>query len=252
MWCPSCGAEYRPGFTHCPDCDVDLVSEPPPEPESEGDAIGGFVDPDLGPSPVEVFVGPVVEAEMMRAVLEGSGIPCAASGSGMQGAYPGLFPHRLAVASENAERAVEIIEAARTGELDLDAAPEESPPPPPPAPAGRLVPIFSGELEDGEEVQALLARRNIPSALVESNDEEIEVDVVVAAEKVQVSLAILEAEEEGSLLLEPDDPEYEEGVDVDAVDAAEAPGEIDRERPPGNSDGPISEVKSWWRRRPKS
>jgi len=29
MYCPSCGAEYREGFTRCYDCDVDLVSEPP-------------------------------------------------------------------------------------------------------------------------------------------------------------------------------------------------------------------------------
>jgi hypothetical protein len=33
MLCPECGAEYRPGFTHCTDCDVDLVSElPKPKP----------------------------------------------------------------------------------------------------------------------------------------------------------------------------------------------------------------------------
>jgi len=28
MFCPQCNAEYRPGFTRCADCDVDLVSEP--------------------------------------------------------------------------------------------------------------------------------------------------------------------------------------------------------------------------------
>jgi hypothetical protein len=27
MFCPHCKAEYRPGFTHCTDCDVDLVDE---------------------------------------------------------------------------------------------------------------------------------------------------------------------------------------------------------------------------------
>src|SRR5215475_3843831 len=27
MYCPNCKAEYRPGFTHCYDCDVDLVEE---------------------------------------------------------------------------------------------------------------------------------------------------------------------------------------------------------------------------------
>jgi len=29
MFCPQCKAEYRPGFTHCTDCDVDLVEELP-------------------------------------------------------------------------------------------------------------------------------------------------------------------------------------------------------------------------------
>ena len=29
MYCPHCGTEYRQGFTHCTDCDVDLVWEQP-------------------------------------------------------------------------------------------------------------------------------------------------------------------------------------------------------------------------------
>ena len=29
MICPQCNAEYRPGFTRCADCDVELVNEPP-------------------------------------------------------------------------------------------------------------------------------------------------------------------------------------------------------------------------------
>jgi hypothetical protein len=34
MICPECSVEYRPGFTHCTDCDVDLVAElPKPEPD---------------------------------------------------------------------------------------------------------------------------------------------------------------------------------------------------------------------------
>jgi hypothetical protein len=27
MFCPQCRAEYRPGFTRCSDCDIDLESE---------------------------------------------------------------------------------------------------------------------------------------------------------------------------------------------------------------------------------
>ena len=122
MWCPSCGSEYRPGFTHCPDCDVDLVAERPPEPtERPARAVSLSGDPALlGPSPVEIYIGPVVPTALMRAVLEGNGIPCAITGSGLEGAYPAVFPHRLFVAEHDVERANEIILAARTGELDLD------------------------------------------------------------------------------------------------------------------------------------
>ena len=31
MFCPKCGAEYRPGFTECTDCFLPLVAEPPEE-----------------------------------------------------------------------------------------------------------------------------------------------------------------------------------------------------------------------------
>jgi len=39
MYCPNCGGEYRDGFTQCVDCEVALVSTPPPveAPESEPD-----------------------------------------------------------------------------------------------------------------------------------------------------------------------------------------------------------------------
>jgi hypothetical protein len=29
MFCPNCGAEYRPGFARCSDCDVELVEAAP-------------------------------------------------------------------------------------------------------------------------------------------------------------------------------------------------------------------------------
>lgn len=32
MYCPQCSAEFRPGFTHCRDCDADLVEHLPPAP----------------------------------------------------------------------------------------------------------------------------------------------------------------------------------------------------------------------------
>src|SRR6266568_4505645 len=38
MFCPQCRVEYRPGFTRCSDCDVDLV-ERLPEPGRGSDAV---------------------------------------------------------------------------------------------------------------------------------------------------------------------------------------------------------------------
>jgi hypothetical protein len=34
MFCPQCKAEYRPGFTRCSDCGVDLVDRLPEEPRT--------------------------------------------------------------------------------------------------------------------------------------------------------------------------------------------------------------------------
>lgn len=38
MYCPVCGAEYRPGFTECSDCQVALVAEPPRASSEEASA----------------------------------------------------------------------------------------------------------------------------------------------------------------------------------------------------------------------
>jgi len=40
MFCPICRAEYRPGFTHCSDCNTELVPDLPPEiPQEEHDIV---------------------------------------------------------------------------------------------------------------------------------------------------------------------------------------------------------------------
>jgi len=36
MYCPSCRAEFRPGFYRCEDCDVDLVETLPAEEQKPG------------------------------------------------------------------------------------------------------------------------------------------------------------------------------------------------------------------------
>lgn len=51
MFCPSCKTEYRPGFTHCADCDVDLVNPLPVE-ESPWREAGSLVVIWRGSDPV--------------------------------------------------------------------------------------------------------------------------------------------------------------------------------------------------------
>ena len=49
MWCPRCGLEFRPGFTRCADCDVDLVGADPTELTSTVSRLS------FGSSAVQVF-----------------------------------------------------------------------------------------------------------------------------------------------------------------------------------------------------
>jgi len=83
MFCPSCKAEYRPGFTHCVDCDVDLVHELSKNAievrqigeEGEYRVAGGPGDPNEDPF-CSFWKGedPRVHAELCD-VLEEAGIP---------------------------------------------------------------------------------------------------------------------------------------------------------------------------------
>lgn len=137
MWCPSCGAEYRPGFTRCTDCDVDLVDELPREigePRADVDAAH------LGSEPVEVYSGSRLDAELIRSVLEGSGIRCALWGTGSSYIPETGAKHsrvRVMVRPEDMSRAQEVIDAAGVGDLDLDVQGEWEPPP---AEVGELLP----------------------------------------------------------------------------------------------------------------
>ena len=67
MYCPECSSEFRPGFTRCARCGVDLVDrlpEPPVE-DIEHDDV----------DPVTVFVtSDGGEAAMVRSLLEASGV----------------------------------------------------------------------------------------------------------------------------------------------------------------------------------
>jgi len=61
MFCPDCGAEYRPGFAECADCGVALVSTPPPEdrpdPDSKTVEVFKTTDPMMLPIVQSILAG---------------------------------------------------------------------------------------------------------------------------------------------------------------------------------------------------
>jgi len=75
MICPECKAEYRPGFTRCADCDVDLVWETPQEAASSPQHTAEPGDPNEDPF-CSFWKGddPRVHAELCE-VLDEAGIP---------------------------------------------------------------------------------------------------------------------------------------------------------------------------------
>ena len=106
MYCPECRAEYREGFVHCADCDVDLVDALPPEDE-----------PDYLES-ATVFEGDPNNAELVCATLEGSGIEAWVENEAAQSVYPGIVPAKVEVNVNDEERALEALEP---GTEDLEA-----------------------------------------------------------------------------------------------------------------------------------
>jgi hypothetical protein len=77
VFCPQCKAEYRPGFTHCGDCDVDLVEELPKAAIEPWQAAESAKPGDPNANPFCSFwkgEDPRVHAELCS-VLDEAGIP---------------------------------------------------------------------------------------------------------------------------------------------------------------------------------
>jgi hypothetical protein len=100
VWCPSCGAEYRPDITQCPDCRVALV---PDEPVALDDADDGGL--------VELGEWPRVQAQVLRRRLETAGVSVMIEWSGPASDSAGI----LLVPGDQAQFA-----AAVVNEIDVD------------------------------------------------------------------------------------------------------------------------------------
>lgn len=127
MYCPLCGAEYRPGFSICSDCQVTLVPNPPPAASAEpGGERSSFVTVWVGDDPLKH--GEVCEA------LDGRKIPAQtlhredrSFNLATQPAFEVFVPAALANAARKAIKEIDSAdeEAARLSESGTPESPEE-------------------------------------------------------------------------------------------------------------------------------
>ena len=82
MFCPNCKAEYRPGFTRCSDCDVDLVDFLPKEIKINNNKNENEIPDEIpaGLNTDELALVPVLsiynlgDIAVVKDILEGQGI----------------------------------------------------------------------------------------------------------------------------------------------------------------------------------
>jgi hypothetical protein len=112
MICPQCRSEYREGFTHCSDCDVDLVPALDPTPDDDRAII------DL----VEVLeTANLAESSAFEAMLNDAGIEFSTDrfvhdqyfAERLGGSNYAVRPVRFYVRSEDAAAARELVTALR-------------------------------------------------------------------------------------------------------------------------------------------
>ncbi|HEY5011480.1 MAG TPA: hypothetical protein VIK61_02090 [Acidimicrobiia bacterium] len=102
MWCTQCGAEYRPGFTVCSDCNLALVDERPPPPPPEPEAAAPGTGPDLaGHGLVEYDLIELSDEEttLLELLLRGADVE-----------FTWESPRRLLVAATAADQVDEILD----------------------------------------------------------------------------------------------------------------------------------------------
>ena len=109
MFCPSCKAEYRAGFTECADCGVDLVYELPEE-----QAVGKKgLPPDHNPDADLVTVYSTykpTDVMLIKSLLDGEGIVYNFQGEMFKGSGVFIHPAMLFVTKADARRVLDILE----------------------------------------------------------------------------------------------------------------------------------------------
>ena len=107
MFCPTCEAEYRPGFTDCADCGVPLVYELPEESPSErSKVLREGRDADL--VPVYSTYNPT-DVMMIKSLLDADEIIYNFQGELFKGSGVFIVPAMLFVTKADAEKVVEML-----------------------------------------------------------------------------------------------------------------------------------------------
>jgi hypothetical protein len=127
LFCPQCGAEYRPGFTACADCEVPLTPAAPDEPlhpEPRLEVLTEIVEPALLPVIVSLLqsagIQPVVNGEEIMGLW-----PLGQAGSGWTGWGRGLSVV-VQVNADRAEEAKALLAAAQEDGLMEDEQGDEA------------------------------------------------------------------------------------------------------------------------------
>lgn len=102
MFCPRCRAEYRPGFTRCADCGVELVDRLPPDPEpvyvDYVEILGTYNPGDIA---------------LIKSILDAEGITYYFHGEHFTYVRPLADPARLMVRRDEAPEALEVLGGLR-------------------------------------------------------------------------------------------------------------------------------------------
>jgi hypothetical protein len=126
MFCPECKAEYRPGFTRCADCDVDLVANLPearPENSNRSNLRGDRSNPQEISNLQEVWTGDDQQSCVATCLrLKDAGIPYEVAQRKKQLLKGDERHFKIAVPASFYKRAKEL---AGRGTLDFSDDPED-------------------------------------------------------------------------------------------------------------------------------
>ena len=120
MICPECGSEYREGFTHCNDCDVDLVEPMAEEPDIQLVKVWSGTNPAVLP-----LVESLLDEAQIEYMKKGEAIQDLFAGGRLLGLNPVVGPVEFWVRGEQAEQAQELLAGVDESHVVEEEFPEE-------------------------------------------------------------------------------------------------------------------------------